>query len=68
MFTEFFYEQRKEHIDKRLVDIEKEGFAVTTLQQVFQSESPSNTSCIGVSWEYPLEDLIEIIQVSFFLF
>lgn len=51
-------------IEERLKDIER-GKAVEILTAVDDRERPKGTFCVGVRWDsYPLDDIIEIVQVS----
>ncbi|KAK0211331.1 hypothetical protein DFS33DRAFT_1252122 [Desarmillaria ectypa] len=56
-----FYYARKELIQARLREIE-DGKAAGILERHDRTYRPSKTWCVGVKWEYPKEDLLEIVQ------
>ncbi|KAK0482662.1 VRR-NUC domain-containing protein [Armillaria novae-zelandiae] len=56
-----FYYARKELIQVRLREIE-DGRATEILERHDRTYRPSKTWCVGVKWEYPKDDLLEIVQ------
>ncbi|KAK0463511.1 VRR-NUC domain-containing protein [Desarmillaria tabescens] len=56
-----FYYARKELIQTRLREIE-DGKAAEILERHDRIYRPSKTWCVGVKWEYPREDVLEIVQ------
>ncbi|PBK93269.1 hypothetical protein ARMGADRAFT_966786 [Armillaria gallica] len=56
-----FYYARKELIQARLREIE-DGKAAEIMERHDRTYRPSKTWCVGVKWEYPKEDLLEIVQ------
>jgi len=65
--TDAFAEVRRELIDERLKEIER-GRAVEILTAVDERERSKGTFCVGVRWDsYPLDDIVEIVQVSWTL-
>jgi Fanconi-associated nuclease 1 len=57
--TEVFYKSRKFYIDTRLKEIESEDFE-HYLQTHYTEQYSKRTNVIGLSWEFGLDDLIEI--------
>ncbi|KAG5459748.1 MAG: hypothetical protein BJ554DRAFT_8298 [Olpidium bornovanus] len=72
MRTEFFYESRREVIETRLAEIEhsaKQGDGrasdiETLIRRVDEREREKGTLCVGVTWKYGREDLIDIAEVG----
>ncbi|KAG7448357.1 uncharacterized protein BT62DRAFT_767164 [Guyanagaster necrorhizus] len=56
-----FYYARKELIQTRLRKIE-DGKAADILERHDRTYRASKTWCVGVKWDYPKEDLLEIVQ------
>ncbi|KAK0211693.1 VRR-NUC domain-containing protein [Armillaria fumosa] len=56
-----FYYARKELIQVRLREIE-DGKAAEILERHDRTYRPNKTWCVGVKWEYPKDDLLEIVQ------
>lgn len=61
METKWFYKHRKEAIDNRLKMIETEfEYALTFLSEIHSSQT--DVLCIGLNWQYPLEDLLIVCR------
>lgn len=58
-----FYESRKDAIEVHLTEIQA-GKAPNFIQATDDAERPSKTFAVGVNWEYPCQDLMEIAEVS----
>jgi len=61
LYTEFFFESRRDAILTRLDDI-KNGKAGDLINQVCKNERERQTLCIGVNWRFSTTDVIEITE------
>ena len=59
--TPYFYISRKEKIDGRLEEIHN-GMASYLIQTRYQQESSKRTKCIGVNWDFQINDVLEIVD------
>ena len=60
--TDAFFPLRRSEINSRLVEIEN-GQGPDILRRNYEREKGRETWCVGLSWVYAVEDLIEIIEV-----
>lgn len=56
-FTQDFYESRKDSIEKRL---NEESAFLSIIKDRYLKEHPSQTYCIGINWDYHLDDILNI--------
>ncbi|KAK9680338.1 hypothetical protein K7432_015971, partial [Basidiobolus ranarum] len=59
--SDAFYVGRQEEIETRLMEILK-GDYLHLIQQVDERERPRRTHCVGISWSYETQDLLEIAE------
>lgn len=60
--TDAFFPLRKSEINARLAEIEN-GFGPEILRRTHERERERETWCVGLSWTYAVEDLLEIVEV-----
>lgn len=61
--TDAFFPQRQSEINARLAEIEN-GHGLDILRWTHEREKGRETWCVGLSWAYAIEDLLEIVEVS----
>jgi Fanconi-associated nuclease 1 len=61
--SEFFWTSREASILLRIKEI-GDGQSVPILVERYSEEAVKKTLCIGVSWDFSLNDLVEIAEVS----
>ncbi|CAO3697136.1 unnamed protein product [Rhizopus stolonifer] len=59
--SDAFYESRLDLIQKRLGEIET-GNYLDIIKSVDERERPNQTICIGINWNYELQDILEIAE------
>lgn len=59
--TDAFYESRADLINGRLREIEN-GEYLEIIKRVDDRERSRNTMCIGINWNYELQDIMEISE------
>jgi len=60
--TDAFFPLRRTEINERLAEIEN-GLASEILRRTHEREKVRETWCVGLSWAYAIEDLLEIVEV-----
>jgi len=65
--TDAFFPSRRSEINARLAEIEN-GHSPDILRRTHEREKGRETWCVGLSWAYAIEDLLEIIEVVPFHF
>ena len=60
--TDAFFPLRQSEINRRLAELEN-GHGADILRRTYEREKGRETWCIGLSWTYALEDLLEIVEV-----
>jgi fanconi-associated nuclease 1 len=63
--TDAFFPLRRREISVRLAEIEN-GNASDILKRTHEREKVRETWCVGLSWTYAVEDLLEIVEVGSF--
>ena len=61
LHTDAFYPSRMSEINHRLNEISN-GEAEKILRNVFETNSEQETCVVGLRWDYPIEDLLEIVN------
>ena len=62
MFSEFFYPQRAAMFKDRIQAIANSDFE-RILEHSYEQGLLHNVHCVGVQWDYPLEDLVAVAKV-----
>ena len=60
--TDAFFPLRRSEINTLLVDIGN-GHGPEILKRTYEREKDRETWCVGLSWTYAAEDLLEIVEV-----
>jgi len=60
--TDAFFPLRRSEINARLVELAN-GHGPQILKRIHEREKPLETWCVGLNWNYAVEDLLEIVQV-----
>ncbi|KKY25315.1 putative coiled-coil domain-containing protein mtmr15 [Phaeomoniella chlamydospora] len=61
LHTDAFYPSRYSEINYRLMEISN-GQAERILKQVHAEHFEKRTCCVGINWDFELEDLVEIVR------
>jgi len=61
LHTDAFYPARLSEINHRLAEISN-GAAETLIKKVYDEHSEKNTSVVGLSWDFGIEDILEIVR------
>jgi Fanconi-associated nuclease 1 len=61
--TDAFFPLRRSAINARLAEIGN-GCGPFILKQNFEREKSRETWCVGLNWNYAMEDLLEILEVT----
>lgn len=60
--TDAFFPLRRSEINARLAEIEN-GHGPDILRRTHEIEKGRETWCVGLSWAYAIDDLLEIVEV-----
>lgn len=61
LHTDTFYPSRASEINHRLAEIAN-GAAARLIREVDEREREKNTCVVGLQWDFPLEDLLEVAE------
>ena len=61
--TDAFFPLRRSEINARLAELEN-GYGPAILKRMYEREKERETWCVGLSWAYSMEDLLEIVEVQ----
>jgi Fanconi-associated nuclease 1 len=62
LHTDAFYPSRLSEVNHRLLEISN-GHAPTLIKRVWDEHNKRQTCVVGLDWTYPLEDLLEIVEL-----
>lgn len=60
--TDAFFPLRRSEMNTRLAELEN-GHGSDILKRTHEREKSRETWCVGLSWTYAVEDLVEIVEV-----
>ena len=61
--TDAFFPLRRSEINTRLAELEN-GHGPDILRRTYEREKGRETWCVGLSWAYAVEDILEIVEVQ----